>query len=599
MNTFSPKKLTDFFLIKWKWINFNSLKVRTKINLFYLLLLLFSITISNFLYQKFYASVTSQKVSEVSFQMLHLFNQNLNSVIDTVNGQSNVILANSDVQDLLKDSQKINDPNFRKELEKILHNYLEAVPEITGIYLFDKYNREFSIDKEHLKSLNAFVINQADWYPEVVEKKGAYLLRFNAGGIFKNQAESSYISLIKMVNELETDKPIGILILNFPIKVFEDSFEEIGDNYNTEIAIFNENNWEIINNHKLNKIYLPELLYKFQDKPTGSFVRKQAGQNYLISYLRVQRYNWKIVSIMSFSELSNELKNFNLIAVIVIVFNSLLLFSGSLFISRLITTPVNRLLKSMKKVEQGEFERVDISTGNDEFAQLQNTYNMMIVEIRKLIDRVVEEQKTKRKAELDVLQAQIKPHFLYNTFDSISALALAGRSEDVYTVMKALGGYYRTSLSKGNEVISITEEIEVVKNYLIIQKYRYGDLFTIEYDLDPEAGKYKILKLVLQPLVENAIYHGIKPKGEKGLIKLRTKLTENKILMVVEDDGVGISEAKLKLITENSITEEGLGFGLRGTIERLRIFYGTEVNYQLQTQKGSGTIITIAVPCKE
>lgn len=599
MIVLSSKKIADFLLKYWKGLSLSDLKIRTKINLFYLLLLLFSLAISNYLYQRFYDSITSQKVSEVSVQMLYLINQNLNSIIDTANRQSKLILANSDVQELLNNPHKVNDPYFRRRLETSLYSYMEAVPTISGIYLFDKYSREFSIDKKQLKKLNIFVLNQADWFPEVTRLKGAYLLRLNAGGIFKQQEKDNYISLIRIINDINTQAPIGVLILNIQGKEFEESFEKIGNEYNTEIAIFNENDWEVINNHKLNKLYLTELLHKFRDKPFGSFVQKQADRKYLVSFLHVERYRWKIVSILPFSELSDQLKAFNLVVFILLAFNSLLLFSGSLFLSQMIATPVKKLLNSMKQVEKGEFEKVNISIGNDEFGQLQNGYNMMIEEIQKLIERVVNEQKTKRKAELDVLQSQIKPHFLYNTFDSISALALAGRNEDVYKVMKALGGYYRTSLNQGDEIIKIAEEIDLVKNYLIIQKFRYGDLFAAEYDLDPEAGEYKVLKLVLQPLVENAIYHGIKPKGEPGSIKIKTKLIGDKIQLIVQDDGVGFSETELERIEAKSVSGVNKSFGLRGTIERLRIFYGAEVGYQIETQKGSGTQITITIPCKE
>lgn len=599
MIALSSKKIADFLIQYWKRFNLSDLKIRTKINLFYLLLLIFSLAVSNYLYQRFYDSITSQKVSEVSVQMLYLINQNLNSIIDTANRQSKLILSNSDVQELLNNPHKVNDPYFRSKLETSLYSYMEAVPAISGIYLFDKYSREFSIDKKQLKKLNIFVINQADWFPEVTRLKGAYLLRLNAGGIFKQQKESNYISLIRIINDINTQTPIGVLVLNISGKVFEDSFEKIGNDYNTEIAIFNENDWEIINNHKLNQLYLTELLHKFRDKPFGSFVQKQAGRKYLVSFLHVEPYRWKIVSILPFAELSDQLKAFNLVVFILLAFNSLLLFSGSLLLSQMIATPVKKLLNSMKQVEKGEFEKVNISIGNDEFGQLQNGYNMMIEEIQKLIERVVDEQKTKRKAELDVLQAQIKPHFLYNTFDSISALALAGRNEDVYKVMKALGGYYRTSLNQGNEIIKIAEEIDLVKNYLIIQKFRYGNLFAAEYDLDPKAGEYKVLKLVLQPLVENAIYHGIKPKGEPGLIKIKTKLTGDQIQLIVQDDGVGFSETELERIEAKSVSGQKKSFGLRGTIERLRIFYGNEVSYRIETQKGNGTIITITIPCKE
>lgn len=157
----------------------------------------------------------------------------------------------------------------------------------------------------------------------------------------------------------------------------------------------------------------------------------------------------------------------------------------------------------MKGVENGEFKEVNIDTGNDEIGKLKNVYNTMIYKIENLIEQIVKEQKIKRKAELDVLQSQIKPHFLYNSFDTISSLALDNRNDEVYKIIKALGNFYRTSLSNGKEVISIEEEIKTVKSYLTIQQIRYDNMFNVNISVDERANKYKILKLILQPLVEN------------------------------------------------------------------------------------------------
>jgi len=203
-----------------------------------------------------------------------------------------------------------------------------------------------------------------------------------------------------------------------------------------------------------------------------------------------------------------------------------------------------------------------------------------------------------RKAELEVLQAQIKPHFLYNTFDAISSLALSGRNGEVYKVMKALGSYYRASLNKGSEVITIGEEIEIVRNYLTIQQVRYGDVFTANYDIHERTTKIKILKLVLQPLVENALYHGIKPKGESGNIHIAAKYYNNFVILTIEDDGVGMEEEQVQRIIHGSCNDKKISFGLWGTIERLRIFYNEEDLFCIESKKNVGTKIIINIPVK-
>jgi two-component system sensor histidine kinase YesM len=275
------------------------------------------------------------------------------------------------------------------------------------------------------------------------------------------------------------------------------------------------------------------------------------------------------------------------------------MFIGTIFTSRIITIPIKKLLKSMKGVQKGEFKEVDIHAGSNEIGQLRDGYNIMIYEIQQLIDRVITEQKIKRKAELNVLQAQIKPHFLYNTLESINSLILMEETEAACNVVDALGSYYRLSLSKGKEVITIKEEIEIVKNYLDIQQIRYADLFSVNYKLDERAESFKILKLVLQPLVENAIYHGIRVKGERGIITIETKYIKDYIQITVEDDGVGMFEEDIRRIMDNSAYKGVAGFGLRGTIERLRIFYGVYDCFRIESVIGLGTKITISVPIKD
>mgnify|MGYP000161836966 FL=1 len=162
--------------------------------------------------------------------------------------------------------------------------------------------------------------------------------------------------------------------------------------------------------------------------------------------------------------------------------------------------------------------------------------------------------------------------------------------------MKALGNYYRTSLSKGKEVITVGEEVDVVMNYLKIQKYRYEDMFSVEYDIDEEAKNYKILKLTLQPFVENALYHGIRPKGSSGNIFIAVKYHVDHVLLQVSDDGVGMSEEEIAEIIDCKVAAQNSSFGICGTIERLRIFYGVEDIVAIESRKGYGTKVSIKIP---
>jgi two-component system sensor histidine kinase YesM len=257
-----------------------------------------------------------------------------------------------------------------------------------------------------------------------------------------------------------------------------------------------------------------------------------------------------------------------------------------------VTQPIHQVVTTMERAKEGHLTPVTMKSGNREIASLKEGYNVMVDEINVLFDRVVDEQEQIRKSELSLLHSQIKPHFLYNTFDAISSLALMNKNKEVYEAILALGSLYRTNLSKGNEVISIGEEIGAVENYIKILKIRYDDIFAADIEVDARVRDMLIPKLTLQPIVENALYHGIKPKGEKGSIRIKAALEGANVVICIADDGVGMSREKVDKI----MAGDSQSFGVRGTIERLRIFYMRTDVMRIETEVGKGTVVTITIP---
>lgn len=584
--------------VKKKYID---LKISTKILTFYSGVLLFSVVLSAFIYQNVYNSTMSKKVSEVSVQTLYSISSNILSMIENAKNLSKVVITSDEIQQPLNQISENPYTSDYTEHQRIMNTYIsrfiESFPFVSSIYIYDSASQRYGIDKMHLKTLKILSISMADWYEAAVAAKGGFILKLNAGGIYEDTDKETYISLIRIINDIYTQKPLGVLIMNITESSFVNSYADILNKYDTDIMILDEQGQTVVDfrNNQPPDIYT--LLYSDHSGGSNSIVEEIDGREYLVSILNMQKYNWNIISSMPFDELSKESAIFNITAIAIIVLNAALMFLGSIAISRMIATPIKKLLNAMKGVEHGDFVKVEIDTGDNELGSLRDAYNIMITEIQNLINKVVIEEKIKRKAELDVLQAQIKPHFLYNTFDSISSLALSGKNEQVYKVMKSLGSYYRISLSKGSEVITVGEEIDVVKNYMVIQQIRYGDIFTMHYDIDESATKYKILKLILQPLVENSLYHGIKPKGDHGNIYIRCMQHDNCIELTVEDDGVGASQETISMLLDNRYNmNTKTSFGLRGTIERLRIFYGVKDPVFIKSTQGSGTTVTIRIP---
>jgi two-component system, sensor histidine kinase YesM len=272
-------------------------------------------------------------------------------------------------------------------------------------------------------------------------------------------------------------------------------------------------------------------------------------------------------------------------------------------ISASIYMPIKKLHDVTTTITKNDLQALVTGDNLDEISELGMSFNIMIGRIRELLDSKIREQENLKKAELRTLQAQINPHFLYNTLDTIVWMAEANKTDQVIEIVRALSSFFRISLSKGKDWIPIQQEIEHVRSYLTIQKMRYRDILDYEIDVDEDVLDGTILKLTLQPLVENALYHGIKSKRNGGVIKVRARRAEpNLILLEVEDDGVGFTPYKLAQIqasldddsSEITLTESG--FGLENVNKRIKLYYGRQYGITLHSQYQSGTRVILVIP---
>lgn len=539
-----------------------------------------------------------KKVSSVSMQTLHSISSNVRSLFLLVNNYSKMILSNPDVRTVLKSRGDYINVEDRRRVSEFMETVMGSFSEISSLYLVDNEGNRFYIDKfpNHFQYFNSD--KKSKWWKKASELNGGSYFVLNGGDSFSQPLKENFISNIRIINNIDNQIPIGAVIINISEKLFIKAYSEIAKNYETEIILLDENNNSIIHSSDINTNRIAELLEKVGTK--NSFFVNFEKDKQLYSYLKIEGYNWKIISIISFGEVKQESRIFMVVTSVVIIVIAALILIGSVIITGMVTRPINTLVASMKDIGSGTLNKVEFETSINEFIRLRDGYNLMIEEIHTLVNRVIEEEKIKRKAEMEILQAQIKPHFLYNTFDSISSLALMGRNDDVYKIMTALGSYYRISLSRGKEIITIKEEIETVKNYLDILKLRYEKVFSVIYDIDENLHKFKILKLVLQPFVENALYHGIKPKGEPGKILIKTWKEGSFIKLMVKDDGIGMSNEKTSNLRKGiNRNDESVSFGIAGTVHRLQIFCGRKDVFLLNSKKGSGTEIVITIPAAE
>ena len=287
----------------------------------------------------------------------------------------------------------------------------------------------------------------------------------------------------------------------------------------------------------------------------------------------------------------------------VIVFAVILI--GTVLINRKIvsgiTEPISRLCEVTRQAGKGDFAARAPEGGNDELAVLNQGFNQMVERIGNLVEDIRVEQLNLRATELKLLQAQINPHFLYNTLDTIIWLAEAGQKEQVVMMVSTLSDFFRTTLSKGRDYITVKEEATHIRSYLTIQQFRYRDILEYEMDIPEELEEYQILKLTLQPLVENALYHGIKNKRGLGHILVSGKKQGDHLVFTVRDNGKGMDPERLayvqRLISGELKDEDApSGFGLFNVNQRLQLNYGPEYGLILASEEGEWTEVNAIIP---
>lgn len=283
-----------------------------------------------------------------------------------------------------------------------------------------------------------------------------------------------------------------------------------------------------------------------------------------------------------------------LIVVLVIVVSvaSLLIVSG-------ILRPLKVLYRTTEQVAEGDFNARAIVNTHDEIAVLAQGFNTMADNILMLVDKVKEDERKMRQVDLRLLQEQINPHFLYNTLDTIVWLIEGNESDQAVNMVVTLSNFFRIVLSKGKEFISIKEEEEHISSYLKIQQIRYHDILEYDIQIDKVLYDYQILKLTLQPLVENALYHGIKYKRAKGYIHITGEKENDVIRLAVRDNGVGMEPEELEQLQveiQRSCKDTEKGFGLANVNERIHMYFGTAYGMTIQSKKGKGTFVEITIP---
>jgi len=485
---------------------------------------------------------------------------------------------------------------------------------ISSIYIFTPEGDFY--DYSNFKK-PGFVFEQSELYTNLSKLGDSelYVGKAESNGIF--QSKSTFIPL-GMKYHIDGYSQWLYIIVFVNTGKMRSYFDSTRINNNNEIILINHSGDLVLgNNSEITQSFL-------SDKPAVKNIISSSPDNdnpylsidgYLVTYQALNVVPWYIVNIQSEEALMKNILSLKKFIYIISVTSILISIVLSIFISVAIVRPLKTVENTIHKVTDGDFNVQCSYTNENEVGRLGRSFNFMVAKIRDLIERlnqtiqeleiekkkVEEEQELKRTAELKALQAQINPHFLYNTLSAITWMAYERGATDIYKIASGLGDFYRIALSKGQEIISLRDEIKHVENYLAIQKYRYGQKLQYSFDIDEDALEYASIKLILQPLVENAIYHGINAKENQGHINISVSYigVSRELELDVYDNGAGIEQKALDDINKKLCQGEKIetkGYGIFNVNERIKLIFGKKYGLRLESKRLEGTHAIITLP---
>jgi two-component system sensor histidine kinase YesM len=577
--------------------------IQSSISLAFSLLILVAIVLTSLVSYQLSVDAVERNSKGYIEEIIKQVNTNIQSYVDNMENISLLAMTNKDVKYYISDNSFISAED-RRTYEKRISDLFQAIlytrQDIASIMVFG-YNGRFVSDRR-ITTLNPNTkLEEQPWYQTAKSEGGKSVI---SAPHVQNIIQNEYRWVVSLSRELKSTDGItaeGIFLVDLNLSIINDICKNINLGKRGYLFIV-DNNGNIVYHpqqqlidSKLRTERIPEVI----KAASGSSFVVNDGDGKRIYSVQDTNFGWKIAGVAYTDELiasKADLRNSIILYSLCGLAISLLL---SVWISHRLSKPIKDLQSDMKQVEKGNFDiQTEIGQMN-EIGQLGRSFNLMVSRTKFLMEETIHNQEYKRKSELLLLQSQINPHFLYNTLDSIVWMAEQKQHEEVVLMTSALAKLFRASITKDQELVPIRVEIEHITNYLLIQKMRYNEELEYELDIDESILSYKTLKILLQPIIENAIYHGIRNKYgiEDGIIKIRGRQFDDKIVFEVEDNGFGMTpEQTDRLLIRPNGESRNQGIGISNVNERIKLYFGREYGIQIRSEIEVGTCVTITIP---
>ncbi|MYL45161.1 HAMP domain-containing protein [Virgibacillus halodenitrificans] len=582
------------------------MNLRTKLIIVSLLISLIPLMLLGFFTFKYISGLLQEEISENELDRLSSLNNQFTYFLKDIEQMTLFFYNNEEIQEILKKDAERSVENKYEDYEYVS----ERFDMVRGVKDWDINIYVIGLNGDRYFSNDFLPSNYNDiresWgiFRKAEEANGALVWDTNYS-INKLHDQEIVLTAGRMLVDSTTDEKIGYLMVD----IYESSFSNIYDKNHSinreHFFLVDDHGYIISSQPEKNNVgtKLETENNQWLKSGTSGFLKFDwENTSSILTYHTDEETSFKAISIIPMDVIQE--KNFSIrnltlnFALIGIIFSAWLAY----FLSKTITKPLYKLIHLMKEVEKGNLEVRFDSKYKDDIGVFGQRFNHMLEELKILIQDNYEKQVRMKDSELKALRAQINPHFLYNTLETINWLARLEGVNDISKLVLSLSEIMKYSVKKGKDFVTIEQDVEQLKNYLTIQEFRYRDKFKVYMDVDASILKEQIPALLLQPLVENAIVHGMENKETMGIIRIIIKGNPSNIKIVVQDDGIGMNEDTLELVNSkipDGLTLDKLGIGIENVRKRLYLSYGEQFSWNLSSKPNEGTSIEILIPYKE
>jgi len=586
--------------------------IQTKIYVLIILLLIIPTVVTSLFFFNRSQKVVEEKIKEANAQTIDQLSSKVKRYIENIVIASHIFVEDKQIKAILgkgrdMDEQEYYNNSFVVEEKFIRVNVTMLLNYNCRINIFDFYGNtytsspSYSVDKDN-------IWRDTSWFSMAKELRGVplWVVHGEDNKVSYYGKKLNTITFARFIKGNTMNEGDGLLTLSVLENEFYDSLLNQADSYNNgdEIFIINKegtvishNNKSIVGTSMRDVPYVNSIL----NEESNHFITRVEGKKKLISFADIELTNWIVVKMSDYDNLFKELTSLrnNNIMFIAIILLAYICITSIIIVN--IIKPIKKLTYLMKSAEDGNLD-VSISIkSRDELYELGKGFNRMITRINELIYNIQEKQKKEEELRLEVLQAQINPHFLFNTLNTIKWTAIISRSENVAKLIEDLGKILEISIKDSKRLISVKDEIDNVRSYINLQKARYNQWIKEEIDIDADILDCKVPKLILQPLIENCFVHGLYKKQDENLtIGITGKMLEEKILIEVRDNGKGIEPERLSQILDDNKKDNFKNrysrIGLQNVHKRIQIMFGKQYGLEILSRFGEYTIVQVWLP---